>query len=495
MSPTQRTHDQTYTSFFSPVSEKSDTPQKHWTPSAWTDINDSAEEGDVESDPRSPAALTALNEAMQNLSQVASVDSPDPVAFQLNKSWEEATEGEKEECISKAAQASRLICNIIAPQSGEILYQSLPHDKPVSQDLETLMKAYASAPTRNLRTQILSIYAYDYPIKKLQSLHEPYIKLTEWQIKRARAHAKARGPGLEVIKTRRHRISLDMQKVDHFVDFVNRPYFHQDVAFGTRKLKLESGEIMEMPNVIRTVNRSTMIAQYQAFCKEQSFEPLSRSTLYRILEVREASEGLDNTAANGSGAFQTLKSITQQLVNVGVDKSWSDSMEKRLDRGKQYIKTNYKVHCREHNSPCADHCRFYGLSDPQDKDFQSHCTHKHDMPCESCEDLRSIMDGIEKKIRLHYDRRFSEEYREDLIHDFQEAKSNILLWKAHVMRSVNQELAKEQALHDLDESSILLVIDWAMKFLQIRFREKQSDWYEKRDELAYQQRRNKKQGH
>ena len=105
------------------------------------------------------------------------------------------------------------------------------------------------------------------------------------------------------------------------------------------------------------------------------------------------------------------------------------------------------------------------------------------------------MDGIEKKIRLHYDRRFSEEYREDLIHDFQEAKSNILLWKAHVMRSVNQELAKEQALHDLDESSILLVIDWAMKFLQIRFREKQSDWYEKRDELAYQQRRNKKQGH
>ncbi len=92
-----------------------------------------------------------------------------------------------------------------------------------------------------------------------------------------------------------------MEKVDHFIDFVNCPYFHQDVAYGTRTLKLDSGETMDMPNVIRTVTRSTMVAQYFKFCSDEEYQPLSRSTLFRILEVREASQrkslqGLDNPA-------------------------------------------------------------------------------------------------------------------------------------------------------------------------------------------------------
>ena len=53
-------------------------------------------------------------------------------------------------------------------------------------------------------------------------------------------------------------------------------------------------------------------------------------------------------------------------------------------------------------------------------------------------------------------------------------------WKAHIVRSVNQELAKQDALENLDESSALIVMDWAMKYLQVRYREKQSDWYGKR---------------
>ncbi|CAB4013655.1 Hypothetical predicted protein [Paramuricea clavata] len=75
-----------------------------------------------------------------------------------------------------------------------------------------------------------------------------------------------------------------------------------DVSFGTRKLKLDSGEQLTMPNVVRTVTRLTMIFKYLEFCKEQNFDPLSRSTLYRILDAREASkrkalQGLDNIAS------------------------------------------------------------------------------------------------------------------------------------------------------------------------------------------------------
>ena len=76
----------------------------------------------------------------------------------------------------------------------------------------------------------------------------------------------------EKVKTRR--VCPDVNKLEHFLDFINRPYFYQDVAFGTRKLKLESGEVLMMPNIIRKVTRSIMVAQYVQFCMEDKFEPL-----------------------------------------------------------------------------------------------------------------------------------------------------------------------------------------------------------------------------
>ena len=75
-----------------------------------------------------------------------------------------------------------------------------------------------------------------------------------------------------------HRDRIDMTKVDHFVEFINRPYFYQEVSYGTKFLKLDSGETIEMPNVVCTVTPSTMISQYVQFCQEEKFEPLSRNT-------------------------------------------------------------------------------------------------------------------------------------------------------------------------------------------------------------------------
>ena len=67
--------------------------------------------------------------------------------------------------------------------------------------------------------------------------------------------------------------------MDHFLDFISSPIYTQDVAFGTRKLKLSSGEHIEIPNVVRTVINSRMINLYQAYCREVEFTPLGKSTL------------------------------------------------------------------------------------------------------------------------------------------------------------------------------------------------------------------------
>ena len=169
--------------------------------------------------------ITKYNQAMECLSAAAGVESPLPLTRQTFN-WTTASEKEKKSCIKRASEACTLVCNVITPNDGEKLLKSLPtkdHDQLLqpSSDLIALMSAFSKAPTKNLRIQILSIYAYEYPIKTLQKIHEPYARLSQWQIKRAWEHARMRGPGTSVTKTVHHRINLDMAEVDHFVNFIN----------------------------------------------------------------------------------------------------------------------------------------------------------------------------------------------------------------------------------------------------------------------------------
>ena len=61
-----------------------------------------------------------------------------------------------------------------------------------------------------------------------------------------------------------------------------------------------------------------------------------------------------------------------------------------------------------------------------------------------------------------------------------EARQNIQAWKAHILRSINQDAARHEILENLDAKSISLTMDWAMKLLPRNFRESQSDWFGKR---------------
>ena len=70
---------------------------------------------------------------------------------------------------------------------------------------------------------------------------------------------------------------------------------------------------------------------------------------------------------------------------------------------------------------------------------------------------------------------YSSEQREDILYDFDRAQSDILLWKAHIVHPVNQEEAKQDALKSEDPQLAIMTMDLAMKFLQIKFLEKQSE--------------------
>ena len=201
--------------------------------------------------------LETFNTAMSTISELTSLEVS-PLTFQLNCNWDEASQEEKNICTEKAEEICRVVCEVVAPSQGEKLFDSLKQanssgHSEISGDLIALMTAYSNASTRRLKTQILSIYAYRYPVEKLLRIHEPYEKITKWQVKQARAHARALGPGTLPEKKNLNRIRIDRVKADHFIEFINRPYFYQDVAYGMRPLVLKNGQKIEMPNIVRTV--------------------------------------------------------------------------------------------------------------------------------------------------------------------------------------------------------------------------------------------------
>ena len=110
-----------------------------------------------------------------------------------------------------------------------------------------------------------------------------------------------------------------------------------------------------------------------------------------------------------------------------------------------------------------------------DSDLNEQCAHEHTTSCGECDDITIRLDKIEHVIKSKDIKFYGKEQQGDILYDFERSREAISLWKAHIMGTLNQERAKQKILENLDSSSNLIVVDWEMKFLQIRLREKQGD--------------------
>ena len=76
---------------------------------------------------------------------------------------------------------------------------------------------------------------------------------------------------------------------------------------------------------------------------------------------------------------------------------------------------------------------------------------------------------------------FEQEYdKEDAMYTFQEAVRAIQLWKSHQLRLLNQDATRTDWIDCLSDNSVLLIQDWAMKFLPRQYRESQGEWFAKK---------------
>ena len=125
------------------------------------------------------------------------------------------------------------------------------------------------------------------------------------------------------------------------------------------------------------------------------------------------------------------------------------------------------------------HCWIYALSDPSNAEFRGSCDHLHNESYEQCYELQEVLCTIEDECSSALS---SAEDQADMLHTIKQARDDIISWKAHQLRSVHQAEAKHSVLAKLDSRSVLLVQDWAMKYMPRKYREAQSDWFAKRGE-------------
>ena len=151
--------------------------------------------------------------------------------------------------------------------------------------------------------------------------------INKWQIDQARRHAAEEGPGQPVVSEPIKRTRLDPVKTNHFVNFIASANFIQDVAYETKELKLDSGEKIPIPNVIRTMVPSRIIKQYISYCHETEFKPASERALYRIIDVctvsrQKSLQGLDYFLTEEAQAFESVERVIMMLEERGGTSIW-----------------------------------------------------------------------------------------------------------------------------------------------------------------------------
>ena len=286
----------------------------------------------------------------------------------LNTAWDDISDTQQRYYICKAGrEAIATSLSVITPGQEELVWKVLqtevlldPNNQgkrkrfdPNSSLVDILVKAYEEAGHWQTKWQIISLFADDFSRGELK---EMIPGLSKWHIDQGRKHATETGKGQPLPRIPSFCTRIEHEKVDHFIEYISRPEFVQDVVFGTKTLKLDSGEKIIIPAVIRTVISSRIIRQYLDYCKEQEFEPTSQHSLYQMIEVCLASmqkslQGLDNTTAEGTEAFDQIF-LMLGLADQGISMT---ATQKLLKDGKRYLKNDFKTHIGwgEH---CGDHC-------------------------------------------------------------------------------------------------------------------------------------------
>ena len=272
------------------------------------------EEPDLELDVNYNSNYSSVSKNSFNATLSSMDEEISPIKFQLHTPVESASAATVKKLTRKLSQcitaSTEYICNALALGQAEALKTMLCNDnnqnseKVIPEELFGLIDSYKSAPSQQVCFLILSLV----PSKFSKTDCMEFFGCSKWMIEQVRKIKFESGPGVIATEEAFTRNTIDMSKVEHFIDFLIHNGYFQDVAYGTTKLKLDSGKEFIVPHVVRTSIKLHLIKLYNSHCTSIGYTPLSQRALYRVLDdckasQRKALNGIDNYTADGYEGF------------------------------------------------------------------------------------------------------------------------------------------------------------------------------------------------
>ncbi len=281
------------------------------------------------------------------------------------------------DCLTQSLQGTYMSSDTVPQRVRELLWN--------------LAETYELADSTEERRAILSICATSATLSDLHCNGFP--GLSAYCYKRARQHASEHGPGKVLKKEKTVHQRRDQEAaISDFVDYLLE--HSTDSPFGESKLKLSSGQIITVANLIRDVRNENLVQVYLEECAQNppSFIPLARTSCLKIAKQCKASyrhcvQGLDNFVYFGGEAFKTMEQYVSEIGKLTGNSHWVKEKTRMLHASRLYLKTDFKSHLFI-ESVVPDHCPIFALSDPKEERLQSHCSSEHKNHCDRQEFMK-----------------------------------------------------------------------------------------------------------
>ena len=289
--------------------------------------------------------------------------------------------------------------------------------------------------------------------------------ISKWKVDQARK-LKSNDKSIKLVeKVPFKRNRMNTEKSEHFLDFIFSSGLLQDVAYGTTKVKFDSGERQSVPNAILQTKYSHTIQFYIDACKENGYSPLSESSLWRILRAinpsqRKSLAGLDDITAEAMNAFQFLQGF---IENLNLDKNLSQNLEK----AKRYLKMNYQGHCNRF-SKIVTHNTIYALSTQKEEP----CLDISDEVCVDCFNLFQVLGALQTIAEGTGN--------QDHMYDVEQSTKSIIKYMKHQLRDEQQKQAKIFCSKQISAETAFWLRDYSQKVLPRSYREGQQSYFGKK---------------
>lgn len=205
-------------------------------------------------------------------------------------------------------------CSFVAPGQEKEFMNFLNKKEEIAIETDTviehLLEAFKTCMTRKARQGVLMLVPKTLSKSKICDL----FGCSMYEIKTARTTLKLYGACGEEPKKERIYSRLSFHKARHFIDFLMTTGMLQEVAFGTTKLKFESGNKITISGTILNGIKENAVKQYIVHCAEINYERLGRSTLLNILDkmnphIRKKLAGVDSFVVEGIEAFEVTNML------------------------------------------------------------------------------------------------------------------------------------------------------------------------------------------